>query len=285
MNHIPDPTGSGTLIPAVGGRLEQHDREQLTQAIRRLQASRGVIVRSAELLASVLGGAAAVGFRELKLPTSVSIRTRALVEAALKRAFTVALLRPSRPARLPSRSRSRLVAAALGAVGGFAGLAGFLPDLAFTTLLIMRNIASVARAEGEDLATEEGRRACLEVFAFGPDLGWDESAEVSYWSARLLLQGRPVVMLFSEIAARFGLRLSEKLAMQAIPVVGAAGGALINAAFVDHYVSLAQVHFTMRRFERRYGHETVRREAMELAQHLRGSPQSIGPRANPKSEN
>ena len=283
MNHVPDLTSDGPLVPADAAVLDPGDREQLGQAIRRLQASRGLIVRSAELLAAVVGGAAAVGLRELKFSPGVSGRAQALVELALRRGFAVALLMPARPARGSLRGRSRLLAAAAGALGGFAGLPGFLPDLAFTTLLIMRNFASVARAEGEDLASEEARRACLEVFALGSELGPDEGPEASYWSARLLLQGRPLVMLFSELAARFGLRISQKFAMQAIPLAGAAGGAMINAVFVDHYVSLAQVHFTMRRLERRYGRDAIHSEALQLAKQLQDHRESIDLPTNSES--
>jgi hypothetical protein len=275
MTDLADPI-NGTPVAADVVVMDERDQEQLGQSIRRLRATRGLIVRSAELLGAVLGGAAAAGLRELRFSQVPNGSTHALVEAVLKRAFAAALSIPPRPARGASRGLARLLAAASGAVGGFTGFAGFLPDLAFTSVLIMRNIASVARSEGEDLATEDTRRACLEVFAFGSELGTD-NAEINYWSARLLFQGQPLVMLFAEIAARFGLQISQKFAMQAIPVVGAAGGALINAVFVDHYVSLAQIHFTMRRLERRYGRGPVRRQALLVAEQFRERRQSVDP--------
>ena len=282
MTHIPNPT-SGLPIQANAVPMDPRDREQLGRAIRRLRATRGLIVRSAELLTAVFGGAAAAGLRKLRFPPTRSTGTRALVEVALKRAFALVLLMPPRPAGGTSRRRARLLAAAAGALGGMAGLPGFLPELMFTTLLIMRNVASIARAEGEDLATEEARRACLEVFAFGSELERDD-AEIGYWSARLLLQGRPLVMLFSEIAPRFGLQISQKFAMQAVPVVGAAGGALVNAIFLDHYVRLAQVHFTMRRLERRYDRGMVRSEALRLARELAEPRWVADPSADPEPE-
>jgi hypothetical protein len=52
--------------------------------------------------------------------------------------------------------------------------------------------------------------------------------------------------------------VSEKLAAQAIPVIGAIGGALINSYFIDHYQDLARAHFTIRRLERQYGESLVR---------------------------
>src|SRR5205085_1524600 len=101
---------------------------------------------------------------------------------------------------------SRAAAAASGAVGGFAGVAGLLPDVALTTLLIMRRIAAIAVEEGETTADTATRAACIEVFAIGgggPDEPWAtaEPADLGYWGARLMLQGRPLVMLISEAAA------------------------------------------------------------------------------------
>ncbi|NVN41488.1 EcsC family protein, partial [Ameyamaea chiangmaiensis] len=154
-----------------------------------------------------------------------------------------------------------------GAVGGFSGVAGLVPDVSFTTLTIMREIARIAREEGEDLSTEDGRRACLEVFALrsfaGPRDG--EESEIGFFSARTVLRGRPVVMLVSEVAAHYGLGLSRKFALQMMPVAGALCGASLNAAFLSHYRALARAHFTIRRLERAHG-PAVR----ETAESLRG---------------
>jgi len=40
--------------------------------------------------------------------------------------------------------------------------------------------------------------------------------------------------------------------------VGAAGGAIINILFIDHFQDMARGHFIVRRLERRYGAEAVR---------------------------
>jgi hypothetical protein len=45
-----------------------------------------------------------------------------------------------------------------------------------------------------------------------------------------------------------------------LPLIGAAGGALINTLFIDHFQSVARGHFTVRRLERKYGHEIIKRE-------------------------
>ena len=240
--------------------------------MRRLRGSRGVVVRAADLLASTLGPAASLGLRQLSVPPALVGKVQGLAEAALRRAFDLAILgvrpRGRWRARLGARM-GRATVAASGAVGGFAGLSGFLPDVTLTTLLIMRRIAVIAVEEGENLSTEDARAACLEVFAFdagepsslhGPasPKGGPGDAEIRYWTARLVLQGRPLVLLLSEIAASYGLRISQKLALQAVPLIGAAGGAVVNSVFLDHYQTLARVHFTIRRLERTYGSGSVR---------------------------
>jgi hypothetical protein len=60
--------------------------------------------------------------------------------------------------------------------------------------------------------------------------------------------------------------VSQKLAAQAIPLIGALGGAAVNYAFVEHFQEIARGHFTVRRLERAYGKDNVRREYERLAQ-------------------
>ena len=68
----------------------------------------------------------------------------------------------------------------------------------------------------------------------------------------------PLVKLVAKIGERFGMVVSEKLAAQGIPIIGAVGEALINSYFIDHYQDLARAHFTIRRLERSYGELVVR---------------------------
>jgi len=52
--------------------------------------------------------------------------------------------------------------------------------------------------------------------------------------------------------------VSQKAAAQMIPILGAAGGATINALFIDHYQQMAMGHFIVRRLEKIHGAEPVR---------------------------
>jgi EcsC protein family len=63
-----------------------------------------------------------------------------------------------------------------------------------------------------------------------------------------------------------GLVVTQKLAAQTIPLVGALGGAAVNYAFIQHFQEVARGHFTVRRLERAYGKEAVRKAYERFAQ-------------------
>ena len=83
----------------------------------------------------------------------------------------------------------------------------------------------------------------------------------------IVQDGAPAVIRFIvQVAARYGIVVSEKTAAQALPLVGAAGGALVNALFMDHFQEVARGHFIVRRLERSYDPETVRRAYVEASE-------------------
>ncbi|NBJ13128.1 EcsC family protein [Microvirga arsenatis] len=163
-------------------------------------------------------------------------------------------------------------------MGGAFGLAMLPVELPISTTLILSSVAEIARQEGEDLASSAAALACVQVFALGGGTEHANPAESSYFAVRAALaqsmaeavrfitehgfvgQGIPVMIrLASEIATRFGIVVSQKVAAQAVPVVRALGGAAVNTAFMDHYQDLARAHFTVCRLERIYGLEVVQR--------------------------
>ena len=118
----------------------------------------------------------------------------------------------------------------------------------------------------------------LEVFALGGRTASDDATESAYFAVRAALAkaladaakhfaarggvkaGAPTVArLIAEVASRFGVTVTQKAAAQAIPVVGGAGGATVNVLFMKHFQDMAGGHFTVRRLERQYGPEVVRR--------------------------
>ena len=186
----------------------------------------------------------------------------------------------------------KFAAAASGAAGGAFGLPALAIELPLSTTIMLRSIADIAAAEGEDLADLDTQLACLTVFALGSDTSSaDDAAESGYFAARTALAeavqeavkhlakkgmgktGAPALLrLVTLIASRFGVSVSEKAAAQMVPVLGAAGGAIINTLFIGHYQDMARGHFVVRRLEKHYGEPAIREAYEKLAQpEFRGS--------------
>ncbi len=163
-----------------------------------------------------------------------------------------------------------------GGMGGFFGVAGLSVELPISTTIMLRSIADVARSEGECVSSIETKMACLEVFALGGKSESDDGAESGYYLVRgaltmsvveatehLLHKGLAketapaLIRLITKIAERFGIQVTQKAAAQAVPAIGAAGGAIINTLFMDHFQDMARGHFVVRRLERLHGKEKV----------------------------
>jgi hypothetical protein len=182
-------------------------------------------------------------------------------------------------------------AMAAGAVGGYFGIASLSVELPISTVLMLRSIAEIARTNGESLYSPETRLACIQVLALGGKSPEDDAMDAAYLTLRAALanemrlaaawlttdvtrqKAQPLlVRLIQTIAARFSIVVKEKVIVQAVPVIGAVGGATINATFMDHFQDKAEGHFTFRRLERKYGPDVVE-EAYRKAQALSGGGQ------------
>jgi hypothetical protein len=257
--------------------MDKTDQADLKRAVGLLEKP-GAGIRLMNLLGYPIEGIIAV------LPKSVGKTIGAFANRALSMAFRVALTSVDRD-RPPPRGRlsQRAIVFATGAVGGFFGLPGLVVELPISTTLMLRTIAEIARGEGEDPSAVDTRLACLTVFALGGRSRGDDASEGAYFVARAALakalseaaefvaqrgimeEGVPVVIrLMTNIASRFGVIVTEKLAVDLIPIIGAAGGASINVLFMSHFQAAARGHFTVRRLERKYGEELVKREYEKL---------------------
>jgi len=170
----------------------------------------------------------------------------------------------------------KLFAATSGAMGGTFGMTGLVVELPISTAIMLHAITEIAREQGEDLKDPDALFACLEVFALADlsheqPFGWSRYcavrrsltgsiAEASrYVSQRVVAEETAPVLarIVSAVASRFGVAVSQKFSAQAIPIIGSISGAAINAAFMEHFQSMARAHFTMRRLERTYGKDLV----------------------------
>jgi hypothetical protein len=212
------------------------------------------------------------------LPDEWRARVVELTRTALSKALKAALLTMKDASGEAASNRwHKIAVAATGGLGGFFGLAALAVELPVTTTIMLRSIADVALSEGESIRGSDTKMACLEVFALGGPGTADDAAESGYFAVRTALaqsvsraaehvagkglaeKGAPaMVRLIVQIAERFSIQVSEKTAAQALPAIGAAGGALINTLFIDHFQNMARGHFIVRRLERQYGQEIVR---------------------------
>ncbi len=251
--------------------LSRTDLDDLRRAKRLLERP-GLAIRLTHLLGTPVEKAVAL------LPARWSDVVHDATLKSLRAALTLAVMTLDPAARSrPSTRFHRALVVATGAGGGYFGLPAMTLELPISTTIMLRSIADIARSEGEDLAQLAARLSCLEVFALGGRPRGDDAAETGYFALRTALaravgeaaeliartgtveEGAPaLVRLIAAIASRFGVAVSDKVAAQAIPIIGAAGGALVNHLFIGHFQDVARGHFTVRRLERRYGGEPVR---------------------------
>jgi hypothetical protein len=231
------------------------------------------------------------------LPPAIQKQIDRVTEEALTRALSVAVKTlDDATVKAPWNLSHKAVATLSGVTGGLFGAPALFAELPVTTVIILRSIADIARSKGENLSDPAVQLACLEVFALGSAgvqsaadrvrgeaPANDEYIRAAYFVARasmaqqvtaaaeVLTKGATsgsstaLTRLISSIASRFGVAVSEKFAAQAVPLVGAVGGGLINALFMDHFQNTAEAHFCVRQLERAYGSEAVRLEYERIA--------------------
>lgn len=212
------------------------------------------------------------------LPVKWTDAIQAITRKSLRHALDVAVKTIDYSEQKASRDTlHKFLVAASGGIGGAFGLPALAIELPATTVIMFRSIADIARSEGENVQLIETRLACLEVFALGGRPEKDNSSENVYYAVKALLakqvseaakyivekgiaeEGAPaLVRLIATIASRFGVTVSQKAAASAVPVIGAAGGALINTIFINHFQNMARGHFIMRSLERKYGVDYVK---------------------------
>lgn len=213
-----------------------------------------------------------------KLPEALTATVNDITRKSIEKALDIALLTMDRDDRGSSSNWwHRLAVVATGAGGGAFGLPALAIELPVSTTIMLRSIADIARSEGEDLSSPDTKLQCVQVLALGGNSKGDDGTESGYFAARAALaksiseaaahltkkglsqHGAPaIVRLISQIASRFSIVVSEKAAAQAVPIVGALGGAVINTLFIDHFQDMGRGHFIVRRLERQHGQAEVR---------------------------
>lgn len=212
-----------------------------------------------------------------RLPRGVNRVLQSATRSAVTRAVDIAVRSLGNQSVVSKESWHKAAVGVTGGLGGAFGIAGLAVELPVSTTLILRSIADIARANGENLEQAEVRLECVRVLALGSPAPGDDSVDAGYFASRAALaqmvaasaqhvtahgvssSGSPVLLrLIAEIASRFSIVVGEKAMAQAVPVVGAVGGAAINTLFMTHFQDMAKGHFTLRRLERSYGEERIK---------------------------
>lgn len=175
-----------------------------------------------------------------------------------------------------SQKKGKLHAAATfatGAVGGFFGIASLPLELPLSTAIMLRSIVTIASEFGFNSRDPEVQLECLYVLSLGsPNSTEDDALKSAYWTSRIAFidlirnaskeigrSSAPFLVKFlARVASRFELVVSEKVLAEAMPVIGAVGGGVINTAFTNHFNDCARYHFGLRALEKKYGEAEVR---------------------------
>lgn len=271
--------------------LTDADFDALSEAFDRLESPSLVVRLSSAFGMPVEAVAKQLGKRAPEsLVDAVTQSTHKAIELAMRGSVWTMKDEPTAPA---SPKLHTAAAMTTGAVAGFFGIQALLVELPVTTGIMFRSMADIARAEGESPADPETAMNVMQVFALGSGVSSaDDAAETSYYGARLALgkvvtealqyvgkhgignAGAPaLVRLVAAIASRFGIVVTQKAMAQAIPLIGAVGGGMVNTVFISHFQDMARGHFAIRRLERQYSEEVVRDAYVRLQEMaLRKSP-------------
>ncbi|MEN8123736.1 MAG: EcsC family protein [Bacteroidota bacterium] len=242
-----------------------------------------------------LGGTIETGLRRIPSKQQLWLQDKVNDTMMMLIKTNLATMQNGRSFKKPSSKTYKALVTSTGALSGILGsttglgTAVFTSELIISTKFIMRSIMDIARSEGEDLYDPETQLSCLQVFALGGESEDDDGLETSYYTSRIamdtalknatsylakngisglnkLLAGstNPLIKLISSIASRFTVQVSEKFVAQAIPLIGAAGGGSVNFMFINHFQKMARAHFTIRRLERKYGKDHVKKRYLEI---------------------
>jgi hypothetical protein len=257
--------------------LTEKDRQELHKAMLLLE-NPGIAAKISDLIGTPIEKGLAM------LPESWNEKIGDITQTALLKSADAAIFTmKDNPNIKSSNWWHKLGVVVSGGVGGFFGLPALVIELPVSTTIMLRSIADIARAEGESINDPRTKLACLEVFALGGKSKSDNATESGYFVVRAALaksvaeavefittktlaeEAAPALIKFIvKIAERFSIQVTEKVAAQAIPAIGAAGGAIVNTIFIDHFQDMAKGHFIVRRLEKIYGKEIVKTTYEEM---------------------
>ncbi|HEY0212669.1 MAG TPA: EcsC family protein [Paenirhodobacter sp.] len=213
---------------------------ELDALARRYRGAAGPVMQ----VLGFIGGSAETLLNKLPAPV------RSGLEGATEKALTTAMGVAARSRHVVGdRSDwvNRALTTAMGAAGGFGGLAGSAAELPFTITMLLRAIQGIAAEHGFDPDSDEVKIECLRVFASAGPMAKDDGTDMGFFAAKVTVTGPGLSSLIARVAPKFSAVLGQKLAAQTAPVLGAVAGAAVNYAFTSYYQEIAHVHFGLKR--------------------------------------
>ncbi|WP_324954526.1 EcsC family protein [Oligoflexus sp.] len=280
--------GTAMSLPA----LNQDEIKFVHEAARFLD-NPGFAMRAMNLLGQPIDAL------QKKLPASVQDKIGGLVQKALQTALVAAIKTVPAKSEKPTNWRDAVesskksgrihtaTVAVTGAVGGLFGLLALPVELPLSTTMMLRGISDVAGHWGMDLDDPNVQLQCLYVFTLGSTQSpSDDENDSAYLGSRIAFEqiirsastymakksakeilraidtgAAPALMkVIARIARSFELALTEKVLAESVPIVGAVGGATINALFCDYFGQAARYHFGLLHLEKNHGREHVQAE-------------------------
>ncbi|MGV8985313.1 MAG: EcsC family protein [Cypionkella sp.] len=227
--------------------LLTHDLDLETAALAHAQAQvdKSWVSRSRSL-------GAGIEAQWARMPVRVKAEVEAQVGAALRVGLGIAGAAP----QFGTRGHRWLVIAS-GAAGGAIGLAGAFAEMPVALILFLQAIREEARDAGLDPDREGVRLATLDILSSGRAVAASDALDPAFISGRLALAGPTLSGWIARAAPRLVPVLGQRLAASAVPVIGALGGAVMNAAWLDQYRKLARIRFRLMVLAEHHGTEAV----------------------------
>jgi hypothetical protein len=220
--------------------------EAIAALARRFRRANGPVMQ----LVNRLGGSVE---RQMAL---IPVPLREQLERTVTRALEASYGLAGRAPDMGDRGGMAAVIAS-GAAGGAGGIATSIAELPVTVTLILNAIRGAAAEVGLDPEEPWVQAECLRVFGAGSPLSSDDGVNTSFLTARLTLTGSAVQNLIASVAPKLAAVLGQRLAAQAVPVLGAVTGAALNAAFLSYYREVARIRFALLRLAEVHGAEPV----------------------------
>jgi hypothetical protein len=256
--------------------LRKEEEQFICEAMKFLDRP-GLLIR----LANKIGKPIEVAVQALPTKHQKKIRnaTQVALQRGLKEVTKTIPARQNTKELVPVKNRTRQLKTwhtaasfGVGAAGGFFGLFSLPIELPLTTAIILRSVAAIADESGMDLNDPQVQLECLYILSLGsPGSDQDDALASAYWTSRTAFARltheaaseinratAPILVKFlAKVAARFEFIVSEKLVAEAVPILGAIGGGVINATFTSYFSQAARYHFGLRALENKHGREAV----------------------------